>query len=164
MNIFSQSSLPYPDIDGIVRNPAFINDVASSRIAELGDVSDYTYFSLLLENEHPELADLFDKMAITEMRHFGLLGKMIIRLGGDPAIRIRHSNPFYGKPERIDKQILNKILSTALEGEQRAAARYTKLAAAMSADKAAALLLERVAADEEHHARMLSRAIEELMG
>lgn len=163
MNIFSQQSLPYPETDGIIKNPSFINDVASARISELGDVSDYIYFSLLLENKHSTLSGLFEKMAMTEMRHFGILGKMIICLGGDPAVRIRHSNPFYGKPDRVDEQIIKRIVSSALEGEQSSMKNYLKLADAMSStDKAATLLLERIASDEEHHARMLSRALEDM--
>ncbi len=161
MNIFSHSSLPYPDTDGIMRDPSLINSIASARMSELGDISDYIYFSLMLDGISPGLSELFEKMAMTEMRHFGILGKMIIRLGGDPAVRTRHSNPFYGKPERIDGHTVNRIVSGVLEGEQEALKNYLKLAASTS-DKAASALLERIAADEEHHARMLSRALEDM--
>jgi rubrerythrin len=85
---------------------------------------------------------------------------MLIRLGGDPAVRVRQSNPFYGKPERLDSSSVHKILSKTLEGEQMSAVGYRKLARAMECDPAAAALLERIADDEEHHARMLSRALD----
>ena len=161
MNNLPRPSLPYPDTDGIMKNPALINPISAARVAELGDISDYIYFSLMLEETHPMLSELFDKMAMTEMRHFWLLGKMIIRLGGDPAVRTRHSNPFYGKPERIDCQTVRRIVSSALEGEQSAMKNYLKLAAT-TPDKAVSLLLERIAADEEHHARMLSCALDDM--
>ena len=159
MNISSQRSVPYPDTDGIIRNPAFINDVANMRISELGDVSDYIYFSLMLECDHPNLSGLFEKMAMTEMRHFGLLGKAIIAMGGDPAVRVRHTNPFYGRPDKLDGHTIKRILSGTLEREQIAMNSYLRLAASFSCDKAAAALFERIAADEEHHARMISRAM-----
>ena len=162
MNITNGQSLPYPETDGIMRAPAFINDVARARLSELSDVSDYVYYSLMLEGCYPELSQLFDKMAMTEMRHYLLLGRMIIRLGGDPAVRMRQSNPFYGKPERLDVSSVQKILSKALDGEQMAVSGYKKLACLMSCDPAAVAILERIAADEEHHARMLSRAIDGL--
>lgn len=162
MNISSQRSVPYPDTDSIIRNPAFISDVTSMRIAELSDVSDYIYYSLMLESDHPTLSALFEKMAMTEMRHFGLLGKAVIALGGDPAVRIRHSNPFYGRPDRLDSQTVKRILTASLEKEQAAMNNYLKLASAISSDKAAAALFERIATDEEHHARMLSRAMGEI--
>ena len=161
MNIFSGQSVPYPDIEGIIKNPMFLNDISSSRLHELGDVSDYIYFSLMLKECYPLLSELFEKMALTEMRHFGILGKMTIALGGDPAVRVKHSNPYYGKPECLDRHTVKRIVSSALEGEQTAVKRYTKLANAMSSDKTAAALLLRIAADEEHHARMLSRALDD---
>ena len=161
MNNSNRPSLPYPDSDGIIKDPSLINLVASARVSELGDISDYIYFSLMLEDIEPALSALFEKMAMTEMRHFGLLGKMMIKLGGDPAVRTRHSNPFYGKPERIDEQAVKRIVSGALEGEQAAMKNYLRLAASTQ-DKAASALLERIAADEEHHARMLSRALDDM--
>ena len=161
MNLTPRSPLPYPDIDGIMKNPSLINPISAARISELGDISDYIYFSLMLEGINPTLSELFDKMAMTEMRHFWLLGKMMIKLGGDPAVRTRHSNPFYGKPERIDGQTVKRIVSGALEEEQASMKNYLKLAAA-TPDKAVSALLERIGADEEHHARMLSRALDDL--
>ncbi len=161
MNISPRPSLPYPDTDGIMKNPSLINPISAARLSELGDISDYIYFSLMLEEINPTLSELFDKMAMTEMRHFWLLGKMMIKLGGDPAVRTRHSNPFYGKPERIDGQTVKRIISSALEGEQSAIKNYLKLASSIP-DKAVSVLLERIAADEEHHARMLSRALDDL--
>ena len=157
-------SLPYPDTDGIMRSPAFIGDVARVRLSELADVSDYVYYSLMLGECYPELSTLFDKLAMTEMRHFLILGRMLIRLGGDPAVRVRQTNPFYGKPERLDTCSVHRMLSVSLEREQSAMNTYKRMACAMSCDTAAAALLERIAADEEHHARMLSRAIESLAG
>ena len=164
MNISSCQSLPYPETDGIMRAPAFINDVAKVRLSELSDVSDYVYYSLMLEECYPELSALFDKMAMTEMRHFLLLGRMLIRLGGDPAVRVRQTNPFYGKPERLDAHAVHRMLAVSLEREQGAMNIYKRMACAMSCDTAAAALLDRIAADEEHHARMLSRAIDSLEG
>ena len=161
MNNQNRPSIPYPDTDGIIKDPSLINPISMARVGELGDISDYIYFSLMLEEISPSLSELFDKMAMTEMRHFWLLGKMLIRLGGDPAVRTRHSNPFYGKPERIDTQTVKRIVSGALEGEQAGAKNYFKLAAS-TPDKVASALLERIAEDEEHHARMLSRALDEL--
>ena len=110
-------------------------------------------------NEYPDLSAIFEKMAMTEMRHFVILGRMVICLGGDPAIRTRHSNPFFGRPDRLERQLINKMLTCSLENEQAAIKNYTRLASAMSADKVATMLLERIVADEEHHARMLSRAL-----
>ena len=159
MNISSQRSVPYPDTDGIIRNPAFINDVANMRISELGDGSDYIYFSLMLESDHPTLSELFEKMAMTEMCHFGLLGKAVIAMCGDPAVRVKHTNPFYGRPDKLDGYTLKRILSGALDREQIAMNNYLRLASVLACDKAAVALFERIAADEEHHARMLSRAM-----
>ena len=162
MNMSSQQSLPYPDTDGIIKNPAFINDISAMRVAELGDVSDYIYFSLMLDSEYPTLAGLFEKMAMTEMRHFALLGKAVIAMGGDPAVRVRHTNPFYGKPDKLDTTAVKRIITGALENERTATKKYLNLANAMSCDKTAVALFERIAADEEHHARMLSRALDDL--
>ena len=161
MNNSARPSLPYPDTDGIIRDPSLIGPISAARSGELGDISDYIYYSLMLEEGYPSLSALFEKLAMTEMRHFTLLGKALIRLGGDPAVRCRHSNPFYGKPERLDGQTVKRIAMGALEGEQAGAKNYQKLAASTS-DKAMAALLERIAADEEHHARMLSRALEDM--
>ena len=150
---------PYPDTDGIIKNTRLLCDIAGARAAEFETISNYVYYSLILADEYPMLSELFEKMSMTEMRHFQLLGRMMIKLGGDPSVRIRHSTASCGCVSHESPHQVKRILSDALEHEQAAHRNYTRICEACCADRCAAALIERLALDEEHHARMLSRAL-----
>ena len=155
------SHIPYPDTDGIIKAPTLVGKVASVRALELDAISDHIYLALIFERSAPALSELFEKLAGSEMEHFLLLGKMTIALGGDPAIKLRQHGGIAG--ERGSSKGLSSpchILKLTLDRERYMLENYDRLLAIFSGDAVARALIERIILDKEHHAKMLSRAID----
>lgn len=156
------TSVPYPDTCGIVKAPRLLCDVDSARICQLSAISDHIYFSLLLENDSPLTAKLFERLATMEAKHFLILGRVIIALGGDPSVRLRLSTP--SSPKRVGTPMpdASKMMSEAINQVGTVLGHYQRLLPLFSHDRVATSLLERLIIDEEHYARTLCRAEAEL--
>ena len=73
----------YPQFCGCVaHDPKMARAVLELYEEELYAISAYTYRSLLCDR-----SDLFQDLSRDEMRHFRLLGELILALGGNPMIR-----------------------------------------------------------------------------
>lgn len=158
-------SLPYPPTDGIMKDTRLINDTCSARVSELAAISDYSYYSLIFEEHFPLASELFDKIAMTEMHHFRLLGEMGMKFGGNPFVRLRLANDPVSLPlGDHGAHVLRHVLEAMIECELRARDKYARLADVCRGDVCASAVFERLSADEDHHARMLSRLLDEFVG
>lgn len=158
MNISMNGPLSYPSTDGITKNPRLASALVNSRMNELNSISDYVYFNIILQKEHPSLAELFEHIAMTEMIHFRILGKMIMSLGGSPAIRTNVVNCNISLPP--SKCDIKRLITSSIASERRAKSDYERLAREAGCDKNAAMLLCRIALDEENHAKLLASALQ----
>ncbi|MBO7177085.1 MAG: ferritin-like domain-containing protein [Clostridia bacterium] len=155
---YSDAHDRYPATDILRCDPRMARLLFRAYYDELSTISTYIYNSIQLTEECPQTATLFESLAMTEMRHFRLLGKAIRRLGGNPVIRtdLRITSfeicPDAPRP-RID-QTVKSVIRIAIAAEQTAAWEYRALAD-KTCDGALKQLLCRLAADEEEHARML---------
>lgn len=157
----NDTSLSYPSTDTVLKNARMLAPVASARIGEMKSISDFIYYSLIFQDMAPWAASLFEKLALTEMRHYQLLGRLSLCLGGNPVLRVRLSDtPLPSPPEPL-VFCLKKALTEALSAERAAYRHYAKMKADFAYDPAAEALLERIALDEEHHIRMLTHALSE---
>lgn len=157
MNISRNPSAPYPSAEGIMKNPRLINGAMAARCDELNTISDYVYYGIILAECHPALSELFEKLAMTEMLHFRLLGQMILALGGNPCVRTRvNSASVCVPPTTCD---VKRLLESAISGERKACVEYKRLAAEACGDKVAEEIFCRLASDEESHAKMLCAAL-----
>lgn len=152
----------YPDVTGVQRNPRMARMLFAPRAGELQAISDYTYYSIVFADTMPELSALFEDISLTEMRHFRLLGDLIVALSGDPVVNLRlHTAPL-GLTEDNDSRApvaAVRVVESLLRDEEAASREYARLAAAFQNDPAAAAILTRLSADEAGHARMLRRAL-----
>lgn len=160
MNISRNPSVPYPSAEGVRKNPRLINGVAAARCDELNAISDYVYYSLILAECYPALSELFEKLSMTEMLHFRLLGQVVLALGGNPCVRCRVGGSSVCVPPTACD--VKRLLENAIEGEKKACAEYKRLAAESCCDKSAETIFCRLASDEESHARMLEAALREI--
>lgn len=79
-----------PRLEGCVtRNPGLARAMEWSYLAELHGVSGYGYAALITERSEPMTAEIFDRIARDETRHFRMLGELILSLGVNPAVRTR---------------------------------------------------------------------------
>ena len=157
MNISRNPSVPYPSADGVMKNPRLINGVVAARCDEINTISDYVYYGIILAECYPALSELFERLAMTEMLHFKLLGQMILALGGNPCIRARVGGASVCTPPTACD--VKRLLESAIASEKKACAEYNRLAAEACGDKFAEEIFCRLASDEDGHAKMLCAAL-----
>lgn len=160
MNISRNPSVSYPSAEGVMKNPRLINGVLAARCDELNAISDYVYYSIILAECYPGVSELFEKLAMTEMLHFRLLGQVVLALGGNPCVRCRVGGSSVCVPPKVCD--VKRLLENAISGEKKSCSDYKRLAAETCGDKIAEEIFCRLASDEEGHARMLSTALNSL--
>ncbi len=152
-------SLPYPEIRVERKNPAYASMLAlayASQDGELPTVLSYIYGSMVCENALPEmLSETLRCIAVAEMRHLEMLGKLILMLGGDP--RFCTSNKRMGintamLPYKITP---SDIIAQAITGEKKAIKMYENLILSIE-DKYVREVLRRIIKDEEHHLKIFT--------
>lgn len=72
---------------------------------EFVSVSEYIYYSLILREEYPYLADLFDCLAISEIDLLEAIGEVMQDEGWDMSIDIRVRRGQRGESERLENII-----------------------------------------------------------
>lgn len=144
---------PYPPVRVAAANPYYaglLADAAFARESEMTAITEYTYYAVMTDNA--ELKQIFLAFARDEMIHLYTLMQLIRMLGRDP--RAWDANytywcgdaPYYGM---TDCDRLAKVHSD----EIGAAANYRSLAATFG-DPCLKAIMERIAKDEDQHARI----------
>ena len=160
--------LPYPEAAAEKEDAALaerLSALYAGRYSELSALTGYTYQHLILKDKYSYIADTLECLSVTEMKHFELLGKLIVSLGGDPLIgetdrrRLYYWNGSYAESATR----LDKIISDDIKGEKRAVADYTAFMNYCE-DASVNAVIERIIKDEEHHIRILSDIYSEIKG
>jgi len=149
----------YPSPDLLKIDPRMARLLCRAYYDELETISTYIYNGILLEKSCTPLAKLYESIAMTEMRHFRLIGQSIRCLGGNHAIRtdLRIGIPdlaLCSPQSRIDA-VAKQTLRAAITSEQTAAWEYRALAD-KTRDDTLREILRRLACDEEEHARLFA--------
>ena len=120
---------------------------------------------MILKEKYSYIADTLECLSITEMKHFELLGQLIVSLGGDPVIgETDRRRLYYWNGSYADGAArLEKIITDDIRAEKRAAADYTAFLS-HSEDEGVNAVIERIIKDEEHHIEILSDIYGELRG
>ncbi len=148
---------PYPSLEGTAANCRLACELMRSHAGELNAVSEYVYQSIMFDETMPELAEMFNEIAMSEMQHFRLIGELIRLLGGDPALRtaVRNSG---GLVMREDKSCRASVaaareLRRNIADELASYNEYIRVAslAERMGQLPASALLRRIAADEREH-------------
>lgn len=154
-SVLYASPEPYPSIQVAAPNLCYaqmLSTVLASAKSELTTITQYTYFSWVLDQESADFAASFRKIAQVEMRHLDLLGKLITALGGNPIYR---SYP-YKRPAFWSSGVLQyqcgteKALHISIAGEQAAIDSYRHLSKLIQ-DSGVTTVLARIILDEEIH-------------
>ena len=150
---------PYPTTETGERNPCWAallyNDFAGNT-GELGAITKYIYQALTVEAENPELAASLRCIAMTEMRHLELLGKLLVNFGGDPKYRTleRCAERWWSGGNLNYCRDACYFLREDIRCEQKAIAGY-RLRLCQIKNAAAAALIERIISDELRHIEIL---------
>ena len=122
--------LPYPDPVASKENEELaerLSALYAGRYSELSALTGYTYQHLILKDKYSYIADMLECLSVTEMKHFEMLGQLIVSLGGDPVIgETDRRRLYYWNGSYADSAVhLDKIISDDIRAEKRAAADYS---------------------------------------
>lgn len=162
-----EQKIPYPDLEGIgedekalkIISPAYAGDES-----ELTAILQYAYQSVSLqETGREDMASKLKTIAMDEMRHAEILGRLIVRLGTRPVFSYFPPYPirFFTARSVRYATTLKKMLSDSIEGEQYAVDGYSRMLARLTDEKIRAVIT-RIRADELAHLEMLKKAAEEI--
>lgn len=150
--------LPYPPLRVTEQNPAFARKLFplyAGASGELTAVSQYIYQSIVISDVNPVLSDALECIAITEMKHFSMLGRLILMLGANP--KLWSPPPHKRRPCAWCSTHLEylqdprQFLKDNVRTEEEAARAYSAAADDIS-DPFVKAVLTRIAQDELHHA------------
>ncbi len=138
-------------------NYRFMRALDGAYIGELEGISDYIYFALLSEDKFPALYQLFENHALDEMRHFDMLGGIIVEMGGNPVINANiRTKPIYVTSDS-DCDSAITMIERSLAAEYAGIENYKKLIESADNDMVRGVL-GKILIDEERHVRELQYA------
>lgn len=155
-------STPYPQVVGYVSPKEIaplVNDY-SGRMGETTAILQYIYQYYILDKTHPDIAHALEQIAIVEMRHHALLGKVIYQAGVDPIIASRTC--FWSGSNLNYTKSVTQILSGNIHAEKLAIANYRRTLHQIS-NKSLYALVERIIQDEECHISVFEQLLDNLI-
>ena len=152
--------LPSPPVEVTCPNPAalpILRDLYAGRRSELGAITQYCYQSFLLSGEREPIAKLLRGIAIVEMHHLEMLGRLICLCGGTPDFAGGRRQWWNGSFVSYRKDLCGALL-LSLSDEVAAVEAYKKAACRVQDPKIQAVL-QRIAMDEALHFQLLREEI-----
>ena len=126
-------------------------------------INEFLYSELILSKEKAALADLFDCIALVDLRHFQMLSTILKQCGADPkyrTVRGTHTDWWSGRSLSYPTTPANS-LDLLCQYKRATIADYTNAIQHCNDDGIARLLL-RIRADELCHLDLLSSVTEEV--
>ncbi len=154
MNNKRQSPPPRPKPQ---ESLSLMREIYRAYTAELAAITDYTYAKILLEKDLPAAAELFAAIAMTEMKHYETLGRLLHGLSAPHAPRVCLQGMPYRLLEDADSHapvVAEQIAKDRLRDEKNAKSNYERLAMAATTEQVRSTLLA-LSADEGEHAAAL---------
>lgn len=160
-SILYASPEPYPAIQICAPNLSYaqlLSTPFASAKSELSTITQYIYFSWVLEQNCTEIHHLFQQIAKVEMHHLNLLGQLITALGGNPVYRsYSYNRPAFWNSGVLQYQCsTEKALHISIAGEQGAIEGYRHLSKLIQDSKVTAVL-QRIILDEEVHIQLFQQ-------
>ncbi len=149
------SSLPYPEIKVEKQNPYYASlllEDYSGVNSEYTSISEYIYNHIEKSDTLKNVSEAFKKIAIVEMKHLNILGKLILKLGIDPKFKTK-TNDYYTpwNSSLIDyNKDITYILLNSIRIEKIAIANY-EFHINIIKDKYIQEILKRIILDEKEH-------------
>lgn len=148
-------NIPYPLIEVEQQNLQYaqllLNDYAGPH-GELTALTQYFYQHLISKCEFSEISEQLECIAITEMKHMGILGEVIVLLGANPLIRTVNNrrSTFWSSCNISSTANIIRFLSENIEAERLAIRNYEQHMSQIK-DCKIQEILARIIKDEEYH-------------
>lgn len=154
---------PYPVIEVSGPNPQYARmlqiDLASGH-SEMTSITQYIYDSWRLDPRFANVAETLRRIAMVEMHHLDILGKLIVLLGGDPKYMAVQQRPqvWNGNMVTYSRQFAAMMRDNIL-AEQMAIDTYARQAEIIR-DEHIAALLRRILQDEYIHIELFRQYLD----
>lgn len=138
-----------------------LQDIASAH-GELTAITQYLYQHWVMEPLDPDFAKLLERIAVVEMHHLDMLGRLVVLLGGNPLLRTNpcNCNSAWNSNLLQYRGSYKQILTMNIAAELGAFKEYTAQAELIRDPLVSAVLL-RIAQDEEVHCRIFRSLLEQ---
>lgn len=151
-DIIVRVNKPYPEIVGATNDKmtvAVLKNLATSKMGELGGVLQYIYQSVVADKVNPEIAKIFEEIAIVEMSHLDMLMHAVVDFGGIPKYEDGQGNIFNTSMINYSQK-LKEMLDGNIADENMAIQEYTR-AIDRVGNQSLKDLLSRIREDEKLH-------------
>lgn len=159
---------PYPPIRVQELNPAYARMLkmdADSARSEVTSSMQYIYQSWVLSLQNEALSEMLRGIAIVEMRHLDILGRLIAQLGGNPGYAVlQQGRPVSWNGSMVSyTQQPDRMLEGNILLEQHAVDTYTQQIAHIK-DPYVVDVLKRILLDEQLHLELFRSSLQQLRG
>lgn len=156
---------PYPPIKVEKKSQKYVNILLqnySGMVSEFTAVNQYVYHKFRLSMDYPKVAETINGIAIVEMHHLEILGKLIVLLGGDPRYWIsKNDKKYYWNAKFVDYgNTIKEFLSYDIQAEITAIRDYKKAKSEIS-DPNIIKIIDRILLDEEYHLELFKNLYDE---
>lgn len=146
--------MPYPSVKESNLNRYDASMVRTLLNNKLSAINEYITQSVVLAGDHQNLADIIDCIAVTEAKHFKLLGRLLCLSGEGCDLRslagTGRRNQTSARTRPSDNIPLS-FIERNIESEKMSASDI-RLVLSQVNDRSTVEVLRRILADEEHHA------------
>lgn len=159
MNMNCRSDIPYPPLAVEGKNKRYADILMPLYIGsggELTSLSSYAYQALITEPKDKRLSDILECISLTEMTHFRMLGKLIVKLGGDPVLYIpynKNRRQYWNSSFCDNRYDQRAFINSNISSEKKAVENY-KRAYELINDRFIRDVIKRIIIDEEHHIKI----------
>lgn len=147
----------YPDIKIEKSNVRYANMLMPAYSGDKGELTavlQYTYGHIVTMNVPPEIfTQTLECVSLTEMRHFEMLGELILQLGGNPLLCGPRGCYNASRVSRAANP--SRIINDAIASENEAIKEYNRLINSID-DRYVVAILKRIVLDEEHHIKLFT--------
>ena len=157
--------LPFPSLDCIEKDLVAASIIASAYAgthSEITSILQYTYHSFYFDNLNDKsTAEVLMSIAVAEMKHLEILGKLLLRLGREPFFGLYYplGKEFYNTSAVANSKTPQKMLLDNIAGELLAIEDYKKMIATLNNEQVASVIT-RIKMDEELHVLALKSQME----
>lgn len=159
--------LPYPDSEGIERDiwsATIISPAYAGLYGEMKAVLQYRFHGLYFESYlNTETAAILSGISIAEMKHFDILGGLILKLGLPPVYTtIIPGNRVFSAEKVIYGKDPQNMLMDDINGELAAIAEYDRIIGELRNERVSAII-KRIKLDEELHVKILREQLNKII-
>lgn len=153
--------VPYPEVRVKAANKkyaALLSTAYAGAGGELSAVLGYVFGHIMTEDDAPRVSETFSCLAITEMKHLEMLGKLIRLLGEEPRFYDSASGRRFDASRVTYAASQGDAVRLSLASEKAAVRHYRELIRRID-DEYVRDVLRRIILDEEHHVKLLTELL-----